>query len=261
MVGQSGQIVANGVDSRLRRIGAFGEVAIEAEIHGIDVVRAGQGIGIGDVRRRGGGLAVGVAPEDGVAGAEHDVIGASATHEGLVEVIAHGVFVGEPLQNGDVSGAHVVEGHGIAAAVIVKGRGIIEVVDLVGVVGDDEGIEVAQAAGGILEGGVAEVAIGLLPHLKEAVRGVSRVGVVRKLGALQREGTVGQVVEILDARVRVGQEESVGSAGRAGGEQMQVAGSSDGSMAARRASGVAGGKGGGVLPFGEKFSVGSGSVL
>ncbi len=89
----------------------------------------GKRIGIGDVRRRRVGLAVAVAPEDGVAGAEHHVIGASPTHERLVEVVAHGVFVSELLQNRNISGLHVVKRHRIAAAVVVNGRRGIEVIE------------------------------------------------------------------------------------------------------------------------------------
>jgi len=74
------------------------------------------------------------------------VVGAGAAHEGLVEIVAHGIFVSELLQNRDVAILHVIEGHRIPAAVVIDCRRRIEGVDLVGVVSDYEGVEIAEAA-------------------------------------------------------------------------------------------------------------------
>jgi hypothetical protein len=53
----------------------------------------GLGLAISDV---GGGIgfAIAVAPEPRVAGAEHEVIGASATEKRLMEIIAQGEPIG-----------------------------------------------------------------------------------------------------------------------------------------------------------------------
>ena len=76
----------------------------------IPVVGAGRGIWIfnfvnhtsvcsagihGDVVRWFLGMAVSVGEEDGIAMAEHDVVGAGAAVDGLVEIVAHRVGVGE----------------------------------------------------------------------------------------------------------------------------------------------------------------------
>jgi hypothetical protein len=55
-------------DAWLEYIAAFSEVAVKIEIDGVNVVCAGQGIGIGDMRRRSGGIAVAIAPEQCIAG-------------------------------------------------------------------------------------------------------------------------------------------------------------------------------------------------
>jgi hypothetical protein len=95
------------------------------------------------------------------------VVSAGAAHERLVEIVAHRVLIGELLQNRDVSIVHVIESHGIAAAVVVDCRRIIEdAVNLVRVVRNDERVEVAQASRGVAPRGVSEVAVGLLPHLE-----------------------------------------------------------------------------------------------
>src|SRR5882757_130046 len=55
---------------------------------------------------------VGVRIKDGVAKTEHDVVGAGATHDGLVKVVIDGVFVGKLFEIRSVAFRHIVEGHG-----------------------------------------------------------------------------------------------------------------------------------------------------
>src|SRR5438270_13237639 len=78
-------------------IPTLGEISIEEEVDGVDIVGAGQWIGIGDVRRRSGRMALAVAPENGVAAAEHDGVGGRTAQERLMEVVGYRIFVGEAL--------------------------------------------------------------------------------------------------------------------------------------------------------------------
>src|SRR5882757_723353 len=55
---------------------------------------------------------VGVRIKDGVAKTEHDVVGAGATHDGLVKVVIDGVFVGKLFEIRSVAFRHVIETHG-----------------------------------------------------------------------------------------------------------------------------------------------------
>ena len=118
------QVIPDRLDAGLCGIRTFGEVAVEIQVHGVNVVRAGKRIGIGDVRGRGRGIAVAVGPEDRIAGAQHHVIRAGAAHDRLMIVVAHGVLVGEGLQDRNVSLLDVVERHGIAAAIVVNAGGL-----------------------------------------------------------------------------------------------------------------------------------------
>ena len=222
MPGKRREIVADCINAGLRGIGALGEVAIEVEVHGVNVLGALQWVRVGNVRRRNSGIAVRVGPKDGVAGTEHEVVGASAAHEGLVEIVAHGVLVGELLEERGVPCLDVVEGHGVAAAVVVNLVAVGWVGD-VGVGGDDIGIEVAEAARGVVARGVFDAAIGLLPHLIEPVSGVARVGIVGKFRACERERPVRKRIEVLDAGVRVGLDEGLREAGScAGGQKVLI---------------------------------------
>jgi len=126
-------------------------------------------------------MAIAVTPKDRVAAAEHNVIGAGAAHERLMEIVAYGVLVGQALQDGDIAKFDVVERHRIATTVVVNRRGIVKNrVELISVGGDHEGIKVAQAAGGVLARGVVHAAIGLLPHLEQPVGCIAGVRVVGK---------------------------------------------------------------------------------
>ena len=72
------------------------------------------------------GVAVAVAEPDRVAVAEHDVVGAGAAVDGLVEVVAHRVGVGEALEVGRVALLHVVEAQ--RGRAFTGGRGVGRVV-------------------------------------------------------------------------------------------------------------------------------------
>src|SRR5258708_36388522 len=130
-----------------------------------------------------------IAPENGVAAAQHYVVRSRASHERLMKIVAHRVLVGEALQEGDITILHVVEGHRIAPAIVIHlvGNGKAGGIDFAGIRGDDEGIQVLQATGRILPRGIPASAIRLLPHLEEAVRSVSVIGVVGQIGSRQRE--------------------------------------------------------------------------
>jgi hypothetical protein len=62
-----------------------------------------------------------------------------------MEIVAHGEFIGEALQNRGVSGLDVIEGHGVAATVVVDQPRSNEAVGIgfARIRGDDEGIQVA----------------------------------------------------------------------------------------------------------------------
>src|SRR6266404_6048647 len=48
MIGQRFQIIRDRLDPRLREVRTLGEVAVKIQIHGVDVVRSRQRIGISD---------------------------------------------------------------------------------------------------------------------------------------------------------------------------------------------------------------------
>src|SRR5579872_1210010 len=88
-------------------VGAHGGIGIFDLVQAHAVCRAG-----GDLMRRNRGMPVAVAEPDHVAVTEHDVVGAGAAVDGLVEVIAHGVVVGEGLEVGCVALLDVIEAEG-----------------------------------------------------------------------------------------------------------------------------------------------------
>ena len=142
-----------------------------------------------------------------------------------MEIVAHGISVGEGLQNGDVTLLHVVETHGIAAAVVIDlvGDGKTEGVRFARLASDDERIQVVQAARGIAPRGVLDAAIRLLPHLVEPVRRITRVGIVGKIRARKRERSVGQVIEVIYARIKIWKLRSLRRPGRPSSQQRQIA--------------------------------------
>src|SRR4029077_12285725 len=115
---------------------------------------------------------------------------------------------------------HVVKRHRIPAAVVIDlvGNGKAEGIRFACIRRDDEGIQVAQAARGILPRGVGDVAIGLLPHLEQTVRGVPCVGIVGKVRALQRKWSVPECIEILYSRIEIWELSSLWGPRRTGGQ-------------------------------------------
>lgn len=170
-------------------------------------------------------IPVAIAPEDGVARAEHDVVGSRAAHDRLMKIVAHGVFIGELLQDGNVSRLHVVKGHRVAAAVVVDlvGNGDAVGINFAGIGSDDEGIEIAQASGRVFARGIADIAIGLLPHLVEPVRGVAGVGIVGEICSLKRERPVREIIEILNSRIEIGKLSRLCGARRTSGQEVEIA--------------------------------------
>ena len=127
-----------------------------------------------------------VGEEDLIGEAERDAVRPGAAHHGLVVVVAHGVLVGERLEQRHVALLHVEDRHGLAGVVRTCGgerrrigRG-------------DRRLEVVQAAGRVAPGDVLGVdrAVHLLVHLEELMDGVGRVGVIRhaRAGHLERAG-------------------------------------------------------------------------
>ena len=79
---------------------------------GYVVVGSRLGIGVLDLLfRRRCGMPFSVAVPNGIAGAEHDVICAGATVDGLVEVVVHGEFIGKFTEIGGIAVVHVIEPH------------------------------------------------------------------------------------------------------------------------------------------------------
>src|SRR5262249_32303397 len=105
------QIVANGLDSELRWVSAYGEVAVKVQVARIPIVGPGQRVGICDMGRRSRRLAASVGPEKGIARPEHDVVGTGAAHHGLMEVVAYGVLVCQRFKHRNVARLNVVERH------------------------------------------------------------------------------------------------------------------------------------------------------
>ena len=156
-------------------------------------------------------MSASVAEPDGVAGAQHDVIRAGASHHGLMEVVAHREVVGEGLQVGRIALQHVVEAHGGRA---FTGGGVVEAGRLRLAIGAsaDRGLQPRATSRSCIRWDSLRVrtrglAVELLPHLVEAVDRAVVVGVVRVGGGGYLERAVGQVVGIGDARVNVAMRE------------------------------------------------------
>jgi hypothetical protein len=141
-----------------------------------------------------------------------------------MEIVAHGVLVGEAFQERDIAIVHIVETHRIAATVVIHlvGNRKAEGVDFTGVCGDDERIEIVEAARGIVTRGVADAAIRLLPHLKETVRAVARVGIVGQTCSCERERAVRQAIEIVDAGIGIRDFCGLRDPGGARGQEVQI---------------------------------------
>jgi hypothetical protein len=106
-VGQIVQIAHDRPHTGLGEVGASAEVVVG----GIRVVGARLRIRAGNVRRRCRRVAVAVAPERRIASAEHEVVGAGAAMERLVEVVAQGEAVSQHLQDRSFALLGIVEAH------------------------------------------------------------------------------------------------------------------------------------------------------
>ena len=108
------------------------------------------------------GVALAVAEIEVIGHGDVEMLHHGAAHLRLMVVVAHGVFIGERLEIGRVAPRHVVKRH----------RG--SALDMGGKTIGDIGVKIAQAAAWIAWRGLRDAAIGLLPHLVEAVNGISR---------------------------------------------------------------------------------------
>ncbi len=143
--------------------------------------------------------------------AQHDVVGARAAVDRLVEVVAHREVVGQALEVRRVPVLHVVEAQCGRAFTGRLGGGRVlgaEVGRLRQAVGAgahrrlDPGEQGRVAARGAVRRRVLQAAVQLLPHLVEAMHRACRVGVVVEAGGVrQLERTGRQRVDVLDAHV------------------------------------------------------------
>ena len=151
------------------------------------------------------------------------MVGAGAAHDGLVKVVIDGVLVGKLFEIRSIALRHVVEGHGGGA---FAGCGVVECGGLCGAIaasadGDfDPREEIVQAAAGVVLGGIVNVAVGLLPHLEEAMHRAVGVCVIRHLGAAELEHAFTQVVCIGDAGIKL----TGGDSGCTGEEKLFISG-------------------------------------
>ncbi len=143
-------------------------------------------------------MALAVAEPDQIGVAEHDVVGAGATIHGLVEVVAHGVSIGEALQVRRVTLLHVVETEcrgtlprGFARRGVVGGEvsSLREAIGAGAYRGLNPGKQRLVAARGTFPSAVLDAAVQLLPHLVEAMHRAGGIGVVNEriaVGELER---------------------------------------------------------------------------
>ncbi len=202
-IGQIFQIAHDRLDAGLEDVGAVAPVAVDR----VAVDGACRRIRVRDqVGGRRDWIALAVAPEFRVAGAEHEVVGAGATMERLMEVVAQGEAVSQHLQDRSLLLLRVVEAHRVAEAPVARRVGR-----------HHEGEKVGEAARVVGLGGAGGGAILLLPILVEAVRGIAGVVIVGEVRPLQRERT-GERAGAGDAGVeRIGRQAS-----EAGGQDVEV---------------------------------------
>ena len=162
--------------------------------------------------------------------AEHDVVGAGAAVDRLVEVVAHRILVREAREVGHVALLHVVEAErgGPFARRRIGERGRLR--RTVGAGADrhfDPGEQVGVAARRVVAAGGRGVAVQLLPHLIEAMHRALGIGVIgHRRGVGELEGTGRQRIHVGDARVRrTTGERRVGRLITAGDQELIVVGS------------------------------------
>ncbi len=190
--------------------------------------------------------------------AKHHVVRARAAHDSLVVVVAHGELICQALEYRSVALLNVVKRHGIAAAIVVD-RAAAGRIRLVGVVGDHKRIKIAQASGRIFPGGVLDIAIRLLPHLKKPVRCVSGISVVGKGAPVSWNGPFGSVLKLVTRVSGSGRTNvCVNPVAAPVVSRFRSPASRDGSTAAKMACGVPGGR---IVLTGAKFRVGDGRTV
>src|SRR6266478_6732347 len=138
-----------------------------------------------NIFRRWGWIAIRVAEPDRIAKAKHDAVQTGSAHSWLMVVVAHGVIVGELLEVGHVALQNVIEAHdcatlagGFCSRRIVGAEvGRLGLAIHVRTYGNcSPGKKIGFAATRIRLCGISNIAVGLLPHLVEAV---NRAGGVR----------------------------------------------------------------------------------
>ena len=211
-----------------------GVVAVTIAVFGVPVVGSGRRIGVFEliddplvrigpatIRSREYFLVVrgfrriplSIAEPDRISVTEHDVIGPGASNDGLVEVVAHGVFIRQGLEVVSIALLHVVEaksGRSFASGLCIGNAGQV----VGGEAGKratvrraerrlrcavrarpnrhfNPGEQLGVATRRIVRGGMVQAAIHLLPHLIEAMDRAGRIGVVGEgaaVGQLERSG-------------------------------------------------------------------------
>ncbi len=155
-------------------------------------------------------MAFSVAEPKRITVAKHDVVGASAALNGLVEVVAHRVIIGEALEVRDVALLDVIEAQRSRTFAGGDGRGRIIGAEirrlLLAVSSRADGDfnpreELGVAAGRIFSGGIVAAAVELLPHLIKAVDRTCSVGVVGNAWG-QLKWPSGKRANVKNARVR-----------------------------------------------------------
>ena len=141
------QVVDDRGHGGLAHVRTVGVGAAGVSILIVPIVGAGLRIGIFDLLGRwSGDVAVAIAVPHGIGVAEHDVVGAGASHDRLVHVVAQGVVVGEKLHVGSVALLHVIETESVgtfACGHLGEGIGAWSAVAAGAVVHFDPGEEVA----------------------------------------------------------------------------------------------------------------------
>src|SRR5262249_32782560 len=112
---QGFEIVHDRRDPRLSRIATLSPAAIDRK----SGIGRALGIGIGDaIGRRLSREIAHVLPWQSIGSAYHGVLHCRTAHHRLMEVIAHGVFIGQALEERGIALLHVVKTHRVAAAIV-----------------------------------------------------------------------------------------------------------------------------------------------
>ena len=152
-------------------------------------------------------MALAVAVPDRIGEAELDMVGHSAAHHGLMEIVAQRVVIGQALHVRSIAFEHVKELHGsgtFARANEVGRRKKIAGRRAIAAGADgyfNPRKQVVLAAARIFSGRRREVAIRLLPHLVEAVHRAIGIIVVGERRRRKLESALGQLQDVRNAGV------------------------------------------------------------